>query len=175
MKQGAELKTVSDLTRRELTSDQITLLNDMMDAAKTHRINGIDISISTIYSDDYIPDVAALVHKMLKMENHKAIFLLGLMENKIHIIGRSRTAAVDVGRILKKMGGGGHAAAAAATLKKQTLAQGEQTLLALLRQSILSPQTARHLMSSPALSVNRDTSCERARELLNRYSINAFW
>lgn len=173
LKQGAELKTVSDLTRRELTSDQIALLNDMIDAAKSYRINGVDILISTIFSDDYIPDVAALVHKMLKMENYKAIFLLGLMENKIHIIGRSRTAAVDVGRILKKMGGGGHAAAAAATLKKQTLAQGEQTLLALLRQSIQSPQTARHIMSSPALSVIRDTTCEKARELLNRYSVNA--
>ena len=173
LNQGAALKTISDLTRRELTSDQIALLNDMMDAAKTHRINGVDVILSTISSDDYIPDVAALVHKMLKMENYKALFLLGLMENKIHIIGRSRTAAVDVGRILKKMGGGGHAAAAAATLKKQTLAQGEQTLLALLRQSVHSPQTARQLMSSPALSVNRNTSCEKARELLNRYSINA--
>ncbi len=173
LKQGAELKTVSDLTRRELTSSQIALLNDMIDAAKTHRINGISITISTISSDDYIPDVAALVHKMLKMENCKALFLLGLMENKIHIIGRSRTAAVDVGRILKKMGGGGHAAAAAATLKKQTLAQAEQALLALLKESVQSPQTARHLMSSPALSVNRETTCERARELINRYSINA--
>jgi len=173
LNQGAELKTISDVTRRELTSDQVALLNDMMDAAKTHRINGNDIVISTISSEDYIPDVAALVHKMLKMENYKALFLLGLMENKIHIIGRSRTVQVDVGRILKKMGGGGHAAAAAATLKKQTLAQGEQTLLALLRQFVQSPQTARQLMSSPAFSVNRDTSCERARELLNRYSINA--
>ncbi len=110
---------------------------------------------------------------MLKMENYKALFLLGLMENKIHVIGRSRTAAVDVGRILKKMGGGGHADAAAATLKKQTPAQGEQALLAVLRRLLQSPQTARQLMSSPALSVNRVTSCERARELLNRYSINA--
>ena len=75
---------------REISPEQISLLNDMIQSATHHTINGIDIVLTNIISDNYIPDFAVLVHKFIKMENLNAIFALAGMENKVHVVARSR-------------------------------------------------------------------------------------
>ncbi|MFO7709155.1 MAG: CBS domain-containing protein [Desulfobacterales bacterium] len=170
---GANLNIVSDLIARELSPEQVTLLNDMIQGARRVNVNGIEVVLTAISRETYLPDIAFLVQKMARMENIDVIFGLALMESKITVVGRSRLAEVDVGAVLTAMGGGGHAYAAAATVKGQTLTQTEEQLLQALFHTVRARRLARHLMSAPAIGVGPEVACEEANSLLTRYNVNA--
>jgi tRNA nucleotidyltransferase (CCA-adding enzyme) len=95
------------------------------------------------------------------------------MENKIYVVARSRINEVDVGTILASLGGGGHAYAAAASIKGKTLAQTETGLVEILYEKIRASRQAKDLMSSPAISINPDMTCKKARNIITRYNLNA--
>ncbi|MEW6673780.1 MAG: CBS domain-containing protein [Thermodesulfobacteriota bacterium] len=170
---GANLNIIANLIAREISPEQIGLLNDMIQAATNYTINGIEIIVTSVATDNYVPDFAFLVHKMVKMENLSAIFVLARMEDKVYMVARSRIPEVDVGAIVTPFGGGGHNFAAAATLKGMTLVQAEHQLLEILHKKIRSRRQAKDLMSSPAITVGAEVSCEDAGNLLTRYNINA--
>ena len=104
---GANLNAISSMITREFNPEQIGLLNDMIQASRRYTINGVDIVLTSVTTDNYFPDFSFLVQKMAKMEDIDAIFAMGLMENKVYVIARSRTDDVDVGDILDQIGGGG--------------------------------------------------------------------
>jgi len=173
LSKGANLNMISNLIAREISPEQIGILNDMIQASTSRSINGIDVVFTTISLNHYVPDFAFLVHKLVKMEDLDAIFAIALMENKVYVVARSRIPEVDVGTIITALGGGGHAYAAAATIKDMTLVQTEQRLLDILYSNIQSRRLARHLMSSPPIKIQEDVSCEEAGNLLTRYNVNA--
>jgi tRNA nucleotidyltransferase (CCA-adding enzyme) len=173
LSQGANLNVVASMITREFNPEQIGLLNDMINAARHYTINGVEIALTSVTTDNYFPDFSFLVQKMAKMENIDAIFALALMENKVYVVARSRTNDVDVGDIMDQLGGGGHPTAAAATIKGKTIAQTEQLLFEVLYVKVNPRRLARHLMSAPAIMAPEDTSCRAAKSLLTRYNINA--
>jgi tRNA nucleotidyltransferase (CCA-adding enzyme) len=173
LSKGANLNIISDLIARELSPEQVVLLNDMIQSATRYKVNGIDIVITSVTTEKYMPDLAFLVQKMVKMENLEALFAIARMENKIYVIARSRINDVDVGAIVTPLGGGGHAYAAAASIKGKTLAQTENKLLEILFSKIKASRQAKDLMTSPAILVEADVSCKDANNLLTRYNINA--
>ena len=173
LSKGANLNIISDLIARELSPQQVVLLNDMIQAVTRHHINGIEIVVTIVTMEKYMPDFAFLVQKMVKMENLDAIFAIARMENKIYVVARSRINEVDVGVILTAMGGGGHAYAAAASIKGKTLAQTETRLMEILYSKINARRQAKDLMSSPAISTRADISCQDANDILTRYNVNA--
>jgi len=173
LNKGANLNTVSDLISREISPEQVGLLNDMLQGSIHFNIHGIDVVVSTVNTDNYVPDFAFLVHKMVKMENLNAIFALAQMGNKIYIVARSRVPEVDVGSILKSINGGGHSYAAAGTIRGKTLVQAQHELVDLLYKKIRSRHLAADLMTSPAITATFDINCGTAHDLLTRYNINA--
>lgn len=170
---GANLNIVSDMISREISPQQLVLLNEMFQSNTPYSINGIDVMITTIAKDEYIPDFAFLVHKMVKMENINAIFAIACMGSKIYVVARSRIPEVDAAEIMRAMGGGGHRFAASTTIRDKTIPQAEHELVRILHEKIASRRTARDLMSYPAITVNADLACREAKELLTRYNINA--
>ncbi len=173
LSKGANLNMISNMITREFNPEQIGLLNDMIQSSRRYTINGVEIVITSVATDNYFPDFSFLVQKMAKMENIDAIFALGLMENKVYVVARSKTDDVDVGEILDQIGGGGHPTAAAATIKGKTIAQTEQLLFDSLYGKINPRRQARHLMSSPPIMAPAHTTCKEANALLTRYNINA--
>jgi tRNA nucleotidyltransferase (CCA-adding enzyme) len=173
LSQGANLNVVSDLIARELSPQQVVLLNDLIQGVTRYHINGLEIVVTSVTMEKYMPDFAFLVQKMVKMENLNAIFAIARMENKIYVVARSRINEVDVGTILTAMGGGGHAYAAAAAIKGKTLAQTETRLIEVLYSKIKARRQAKDLMSAPAISTKADISCQEAREIITRYNVNA--
>jgi tRNA nucleotidyltransferase (CCA-adding enzyme) len=95
------------------------------------------------------------------------------MEDRIYMVARSRLAEVNVGEIAAVFGGGGHSSAASATIKALTLIQVEEELFRILQSWINPKQRAKHLMSSPVISVPPKLSLQEAADLLTRYNINA--
>lgn len=170
---GADLNTIANMVVKEISPGQVTWLNDLLNEMSCHKINGLDVNISTISSPDYIPDLASIVQKVMKMENIDIFFAIILMNNKIHIIARSRVDEADVGRILSFMGGGGHPCAASTKIGSKTLAQVEQQLLEIVKKEIHATNIAKGLMSSPALTIEPDVECRQASLTMTRYNVNA--
>jgi tRNA nucleotidyltransferase (CCA-adding enzyme) len=173
LSKGANLNIISNLIDREMNPAQVGLLNDMIQAANHYSIHGVDIVVTSVSSDTYVPDFAFLVHKIMRMERLNAIFAIARMVNKIYVIARSKTPEVDVGTILTPLGGGGHTYAAAATIKGKTPVQIEHRLVEMLYQAVQSQRLANNLMSSPAILVGSGVSCKEASSLLTRYNVNA--
>ena len=173
LSKGANLNVVSDLIARELSPEQVTILNDMIQAVTRHYVNGIEVVVTSVTMEKYMPDFAFLVQKMVKMENLEAIFALARMENKIYVVARSRVNEVDVGNILTAIGGGGHPYAAAASIKGKTLAQTENRLVEILYDKIKACRQAKDLMSAPAISIDTEVTCKKAQNIITRYNLNA--
>jgi tRNA nucleotidyltransferase (CCA-adding enzyme) len=169
---GASIDTVVQMVVKEIKSEQVTWLYELLNEMKVHSIKGVDIHISAISSPSYINDLATIVQKVVRMENIDIFFAIILMGSKINIIARNRIPEVDAGKILAHFGGGGHSYAASAKVDNQTLAQVELTLLKYLNQEIKSIQVAKHLMTSPAITISPEKSCKEAAELMTRYNIN---
>ncbi|MFP4158492.1 MAG: CBS domain-containing protein [Desulfobacterales bacterium] len=170
---GASLTTISDLIAKEMDPRQISLLNDMFSSAARYNINGREVVITSVSTEEYIHDLAFLVQKMLRIENPNAVFAIALMKNKIYVAARSRMPEVDVGAVARELGGGGHSFAAAATIRGKTLPQVENRIIQLLERHVKSSQRAVDIMSTPPITAQGEITCRKARQLISRYNINA--
>ena len=168
---GANLTLVADFIRRELTAVQVGLLNELIRSAETHTVNGVRVVISTASLDRYVGDLAMLTHKLRDMENINVLFTLVRMDNRVHLVARSRLEVVDVSRIVEPFGGGGHATAASATIKDLTLFQVKERLLGLLREVIRPLKRARDIMMAPVKAIPERFTIRGAAEIMNRFNL----
>ncbi|MFO7736844.1 MAG: CBS domain-containing protein [Desulfatiglandaceae bacterium] len=170
--QGANHNIISDMLTRELTAEQVWLLNDLTQSATKRVINGMEVVITKVVRDEYVGDFAVLVHKFMEMENLNLVFALAQMENRVYLVARSRIEAVNVAEIAFALGGGGHPQAASATIRNKTLIQVERALQGLLKARIKPTLSARDMMSSPVLHIAPEESVKRAADLMTRYNVN---
>ncbi len=171
--QGMELNVIADLLTRDLTTEQVRVLNALLKLAETHDINGVTVVITQATMDHYVGDFALLAHKMMEMESIRVLFALGRMDDRITVVARSRTADVDVGRICESLGGGGHPYAASATIKDRTITQVRDELFALLYSEINPQMLVRSFMSKPPVTVRRDMILREAADIMSRYGLKA--
>ncbi|NIO05830.1 MAG: CBS domain-containing protein [Proteobacteria bacterium] len=169
---GASVNIISDMITRELTAEQVFLLNDLIRSATRYTIRGVSLVIAIASSDRYIGDIAVLVHKLKDMENLDVLFALVRMEDRIYLIGRSRIEKVNVGKLAAAFGGGGHPTAASATIKGMTLYETKEQLLRFLQEHIQPERRSKDLMTFPVKSIETHRTIFEAGELLTRYDIN---
>jgi len=170
--QGANHNLIAEMLPRELSAEQVWLLNDLIKSATKLTINDVEVVISKVITDEYIGDFAVLVHRFMEMENLKVVFALAQMEDKIYLVARSRDDDVNVAEIALAFGGGGHPQAASASIKNKTLIQVERSLQALLRNRINPRKTAGDMMSSPVIRILPDSTIKEAAEIMTKYNIN---
>ncbi len=171
--QGADHNLISNLLTRELTVEQISVLNELIQSAKRYNIDGLEVVISKVIRDKYVGDFAVLVHRFMDMENINVIFALAQMENRIYLVARSKVEAVNTAEIVKRFGGGGHAFASSATVKDIPINQLEDMLLHAIKEHIESKsKRAKDIMSSPAIAISSEESLKKAEELMNKFNIN---
>ena len=66
-------------------------------------------------------DLAMIANKILKFENVKMAFAIGMQSPSIVLISARSNGEVDVSKIMKKFGGGGHFSAAAAKVESESV------------------------------------------------------
>jgi len=169
---GANLSVLSNVITKELTAEQVFLLNDLIQSATRFTVHGIDIVIAQASVDHYIGDIAILVHKLKDMENLDVLFVLVRMEDRIYLIGRSRLEEVNVADIASEFGGGGHPTAASATLKDINLIEAHDRLIKILKDMIRPRRVARDLMVFPVKTVAPERTLEEVGEMLTRYNLS---
>ncbi|MFV0421578.1 CBS domain-containing protein [Oleidesulfovibrio sp.] len=172
-KQGMDLNTISELLTRDLTSEQIGILNELLESAHTHDINGIPVVIAEASMDAYMGDFALLAHKLMDMENIQVLFTLGRMEDRVQVVARSRISDVNVGEICTELGGGGHSYAASASVKFKTLSQVKDELFSLLYSAVNKQLSVGALMSSPVISEDETASIAKVAETMQRFGLKA--
>ena len=167
--QGARLSVISDFTGRALSEEQKNLLNVLLMSASHYLINGVKILITKASIDEFVAGLGLLTHKLGDIEGVDLIISVVHMEDRIHVVGRSRSDAVNVKSILQELGGGGHEKAASATIKGANLDEVIQKIEAFLKEKIKPFVTAESIMSAPVKTVYPNTTMEEAGKVMLRY------
>jgi tRNA nucleotidyltransferase (CCA-adding enzyme) len=170
---GANLAAVSDILAKDLTTEQISLLYDLIQGSKSYTIHGVEVVIAEARREEYVGDLAVLVHKLRDMEAVNVLFAICQMGDRVVIVGRSRKPEVDVGAVMREIGGGGHPYAASANLKGVTTIQVREKIFKALSEKVIQRRIAADLMVSPVRSALADDTISDVHEQLTRFNINA--
>ena len=172
LKNGANLTLLSEMLTRELTVDQVGILNELLSNITIIKIKGFNIAIAKAETNRYIGEIAVLVHKMMDMENYSALFILVRMEDKVYLIARSRDTGINLSEIIREFGGGGHSYAASATIKDLSLFEVEEKLKQILKQNVKLSKTAKDIMTKSVKFVTVKDNIRTAGKILTRYNFN---
>jgi tRNA nucleotidyltransferase (CCA-adding enzyme) len=173
LKKGAHLEIIPTFISREMDAQQVQLLHDLLKSMKIENIHGIPIATATATTDNYVAELALLVHKMMDMENLNALIVTVRMEERIILVARSRLPELDVSRVAEEFGGGGHQTAASASIRELTLVQVQERLMNLLNRMVGERVNAGSIMSSPAMRIAESDDIEKAAEMMTHFNINS--
>lgn len=173
LERGANLNIISNMMTSELSTDQIEVLHQLIQESEMIDVGGIDVLVTTAGAENYIGDLAILVHKFKEMENLDVIFAVVRMEDRIHLICRSNLDEVNAGDIAAEFGGGGHPAAASATIRNMSLFEVRERLISLLKEKVRPKRKAGEIMSYPVIFVEPGKTIGEAAEFLSRYQVSS--
>lgn len=168
---GMDINIISEKTAFSMTKEHIRALNALLESAQTYHINGADVVLVEATLDSYLDDFAFLAHKMMEMEKFDILFAIGRMDDRIQIVARSRSHAVNVGAVCSAFGGGGHAYAASASVRDKTLSEVRDGILTQLYLQEEGEKTARDYMSQPAIGIEEGHTIAEADELMLHFGL----
>lgn len=171
LKRGANLNIVSDFLKIELSREEFTLLNELMQSLREIVIHGVRIKIGKGTLEGF-GDVAHLAHKIMDMEDTDAIVLLISMADKILMVARSKVPELDVSVVLAEFGGGGHSTAASATIKDMPFEIVEERLEESLNKHVKPLKSARDVMTTPVVVIQHNSTVKDAEYMMTRYGVN---
>jgi tRNA nucleotidyltransferase (CCA-adding enzyme) len=173
LSQGADLNAVSEFLTPELTAEQVSLLGDLLKNRRVQKVYGVEITLAEASREQYVGDLAVLVHKIKDMENLDVVIAIARMEDRVYLVARSRIPEVDVAVLARAFGGGGHPEASSATIRNLTTFQVLDKVVRLLPDLVRPRITARDIWTTPVKTVEVGTLLSEVQELLDRYHINA--
>ena len=168
---GMDINIISEKTAFSMTKEHIRALNALLESAQTYHISGADVVLAEATLDSYLDDFAFLAHKMMEMEKFDILFAIGRMDDRIQIVARSRSHAVNVGAVCSAFGGGGHAYAASASVRDKTLSEVRDGILTQLYLQEEGEKTARNYMSQPAIGIEEGHTIAEADELMLHFGL----
>lgn len=170
---GANLGAVADILAKDLSAEQVSLLYDLIQGARVYTLHGVEVVIAEARREEYVGDLAVLVHKLRDMEAVNILFVICQMGDRVVLVARSRKPDVDVGAVMREFGGGGHHYAASATVKDSTIFQIRERIFEILAKKVIPRRTAEDLMVTPPRSADAEDTVTEIHNLLTRYNINA--
>jgi tRNA nucleotidyltransferase (CCA-adding enzyme) len=175
LEQGANLEVLNQFIHYPLSEAQLVLSQTLAEHSEHFEIAGQSIVIATATAPDFVDEVSALAHKLRELFEPDGIFVIVDLGDRIQVVARSTTDAVDVGQVAEALGGGGHSRAAAAMVRNGDLKEVRSRILALARKHTHSPITVSQIMSrgrpqvlAPGMPV------EEAAQRMRRYGHEGF-
>ncbi len=167
--QGAKLSVVADFIGRPLTEEQKSLLNTLIVSSENMLINGVRVLVANAAIDEYIGGLSLLTHKLADVANIDVVFAVVHMDDRVHMVARSRLDSVNVGEMLGHFNGGGHATAASATIKNGNVTEIVEKLRVLLQDGVRPEVVAADIMSAPVKTLTLQTTIQEAGKIMLRY------
>jgi len=172
--QGANLSVVNDFLHYPLSEKQHELYNQLVENTEFHQFAGQLVITATAKAPDYAEEIAILAHKLRDLFDPAAAFILVDLEDRIHLVARSSTHAIDVAEIARRFGGGGHSNAAAAMIRRMDLVEARRKLLDLLTAHVKPMVTVRQIMSYGVHTLPPEVTVAEASEMMRRYGHEGF-
>jgi len=169
---GADLSGVPYYINRDMSKEQVFLLNELLMSMTLITAEGVYIGVSTASFDEYVEEISFLAHKIIDMENLDALFILVRLGDRIVLVGRSKTESIDASEICYHFGGGGHPAAASSIIKDRMLPEAFDTLKNVIKEKIKPSKNARSIMTYPVKCVSYYQSFDEAQNLFMKYNLN---
>lgn len=169
LSRGANLAVVANFIEEPFSGEQRMLLQNLLQTARHYQVKGADILLATSETDQFIPGLDLVTHRLGEIEPADAVFVVAMMEGKANIVARSRSNGVKVNEILAPLGGRGHAKAAAAMVRDRNLEAVISDITKGLGEVVRPGLVARDIMSSPVKTVPAHTTVEEAGRLMLRY------
>lgn len=169
MSVGAEMDVLDRFLLRTLTPPQRTLLDRLLSSLDVADVHGQEIAIGVAEMDVYVDSASVVTHYLVEDLGYKVAFAVVSMPERLHVVGRSRLAEVDVAAVLKHLGGGGHAQAASAAIRDGDVGKALASLREALEAEVGPPLVARDIWSSPVRTVSPATTMEEAGQVMSRW------
>ncbi|MDR1657384.1 MAG: CBS domain-containing protein [Deltaproteobacteria bacterium] len=169
---GADLNVVAELTSRELTAEQLSLLNELILSAESRSTRGRSLVVTMARRENHIEDVAVLAHKIMDILGADLLFVLVEMASLVQVVCRSKVRDVDVRDVAVSLGGGGHGGAAAAAVRGKSLQEVRRILEECLQRTLGQLYSAGNIMVHPPITVNQDRPLTEAMDMMVRFSLN---
>ncbi|WP_043922827.1 CBS domain-containing protein [Leadbettera azotonutricia] len=172
---GASLKLVKSFLETIKEDDQILLLNQLLLSVEQFNIQGHVILISNFELDENIPGLAAIVEKIMDIENPDAYFaIFSIKKSKtILLITRSQKEKIDLHELLQPYGGGGHHLAASAKISNREGPEFKEEFLAYLEKSLAPATRAKDIMKSPVHAITENMSLLEASLFLEKVELTS--
>ena len=171
--QGMDVNRIDALASHELTSLHIHALNNLLESTQTYTINNVHVAISEAAMEHYLGDFAYLAQRLMEMEKFQVLFAIGIMDDRIQVVARSRNDAVNVGDICAALGGGGHTYAASASIRSMMVGEVRDAIIRNLYSQALPDKTAREYMSAPAVGIESRATIRQADELMLHFGLKS--
>jgi tRNA nucleotidyltransferase (CCA-adding enzyme) len=97
----------------------------------------------------YIDGLATLTKRIVEIESADAAICAVFMRDRVHIVGRSDSRALDMRNIVRAFGGDGHPGAASAVAKGTDLATVLNRVEELVKEFVRPEVKASEIMASP--------------------------
>lgn len=167
--QGANLSVVANFMDQPFSGEQRQILQTLLNSARHIKIHNLDVVVAAIENQEFVPGLDAVTYRLSELENCDAIFVVAYMEDRVHVVGRSRSSGVKINEILRPLGGGGHERAASVVIKDKNTAEVVDIIMNGLGEKAHPALLARDIMSSPVKTISKDISMEEAGRIMLRY------
>lgn len=169
LENGANLSIIANFIDRPISIEQRNLLENLLSHNYIYNIHGYKVLLATAETESYVGGLSIVTHKLAEISNADILFSIVLMDDRIHMVARSRVDAMDVGEIAREFDGGGHFRAASAVIRTQNLQEVTEKLLDLLPHKITPAVTAATIMTAPVKTLSPDISVQEAGKIMLRY------
>lgn len=171
LSQGMDINIIRERAAFEMTSVHVHALNSLLESVQSYRVNGIEVFLAEASLEYYLGDFAYLAHRLMEMEKFTVLFAIGRMDDRIQVVARSRSSAINVGAICSSFGGGGHVYAASASIRDMSLSQVHDGILNALYLQQSGEKTAKDYMSAPAVGIEEGHTIREADELMMHFGL----
>jgi tRNA nucleotidyltransferase (CCA-adding enzyme) len=175
LEQGANLQVLRRFLHHPLSPAQAELYSKLAENSQVYDIAGHSVVIATAYAPDYSDEISTLAHSLRDVYEPAGLFLLVDLDDRIQMVARSTSDAVDAGRIAKQLGGGGHARAAAALIRNRSVDEVQAHLLDLLHETVKPSVTVAQIMThGNPVTVPSGTTIEEMAQVIQRYGFEGY-
>lgn len=167
LEHGVQMTVLRRYLRQPFSAEQSTLLQSALAALQHDGVGRLPVALCAVRTESAVGGAAEVASMLLSLTGAAAVFLaVEHGKGRVHLIARSKTPLIDVGRCLGSLGGGGHAAAASASLRNTNAEAAVLGVQDFLRAHPPAPRQIAEVMSSPVHVVDVQTPLSKVRDQL---------
>ena len=175
LEQGANLQVLRRFLYHPLTPAQTELYSKLTETSQVVDIAGHSVVIAAASAPGFSDEISTLAHSLRDVYEPDGLFLLVDLGDRLQMVARSTSDAIDVGHIAKQLGGGGHARAAAALIRHRRLEDVQRQLVELLRETVKPSVTVAQIVTHGApVIVPSGATVEEMAQIIRRYGFEGY-